>query len=169
MNARARGFTLIELLVVIAIIGILSSVVLASMNNARKKGRDARRRQDLKAIQTALELYYDTNGQYPTTSSGWWGNCSSYGSHGTTGSTGWVPNLAPTYMSILPLDPRSADGNVNSCYLYRSDGADYKLLAHLSVETGTCPPIAAGDGMYEPARSGSQCTIGLFSPGAVAW
>jgi len=54
-----RGFTLIELLVVIAIIGILSSVVLASLNSARQKGRDARRISDVKQVQLALELFYD--------------------------------------------------------------------------------------------------------------
>jgi prepilin-type N-terminal cleavage/methylation domain-containing protein len=60
-----RGFTLIELLVVIAIIGLLSSVVLASLNGARLKGRDARRISDLKQMQTALELYYSNQGSYP--------------------------------------------------------------------------------------------------------
>lgn len=55
---RSKGFTLIELLVVIAIIGLLSSVVLASLNGARKKGRDARRLADLKQLQVAMELYY---------------------------------------------------------------------------------------------------------------
>lgn len=59
-----RGFTLIELLVVIAIIGILSSIVLASLNTARQKGRDARRVSDIKQLQLANELYYDTNAQY---------------------------------------------------------------------------------------------------------
>ena len=54
-----KGFTLIELLVVIAIIGMLSSVVLASLNSARAKGRDAKRLADLRAIATALELYYN--------------------------------------------------------------------------------------------------------------
>ena len=53
---ESKGFTLIELLVVIAIIGILSSVVLASLNTARQKGRDARRLQDLKSIVTAVAL-----------------------------------------------------------------------------------------------------------------
>ncbi|MDB5238559.1 MAG: gspG [Candidatus Kaiserbacteria bacterium] len=67
MKSTRRGFTLIELLVVIAIIGILSSVVLASLNTARKKGRDARRIADIKQLQLALELYYDAQGQYPTT------------------------------------------------------------------------------------------------------
>jgi len=58
---------LIELLVVIAIIGILSSIVLASLNSARQKGRDARRISDVKQMQLALELYYDATGQYATT------------------------------------------------------------------------------------------------------
>ena len=60
-----KAFTLIELLVVIAIIGILSSVVVASLNSARVKARDARRVADLKQIQVALELYYDANNKYP--------------------------------------------------------------------------------------------------------
>jgi len=59
------GFTLIELLVVIAIIGVLSSVVLASLNSARQKGRDARRVSDIKQLQLALELYHDANAKYP--------------------------------------------------------------------------------------------------------
>ena len=65
-RTQTRGFTLIELLVVIAIIGILSSVVLASLNSARKKGRDARRISDIKQLQLALELYNDTNQGFPT-------------------------------------------------------------------------------------------------------
>jgi type II secretory pathway pseudopilin PulG len=51
-------------LVVIAIIGVLASIVLASLNSARRKSRDARRITDIKQIQLALELYYD--GQSPT-------------------------------------------------------------------------------------------------------
>ncbi|HEY0908265.1 MAG TPA: prepilin-type N-terminal cleavage/methylation domain-containing protein [Candidatus Paceibacterota bacterium] len=61
-----RGFTLIELLVVVAIIGLLSSVVLASLNAARSKARDAVRKSDLTQIQKALELYYDAYGGYPS-------------------------------------------------------------------------------------------------------
>lgn len=60
-----RGFTLIELLVVIAIIGLLSSIVLASLNTARAKTRDAIRLQDINTIKIALELYYNDNGKYP--------------------------------------------------------------------------------------------------------
>jgi type II secretion system protein G len=68
MKNSNKGFTLIELLVVIAIIGILSSVVLASLNSARQKARDARRIADIKQIQLALELYAgDNSGEYPDT------------------------------------------------------------------------------------------------------
>lgn len=66
-RSSPRGFTLIELLVVIAIIGILSSVVLASLNSGRLRSRDARRVSDLKQIQIALELYYSNCNVYPTT------------------------------------------------------------------------------------------------------
>jgi prepilin peptidase dependent protein D len=57
-----RGFTLIELLVVIAIIGILSAVVLASLNTARNKGGDAAVQSDLDGIRTEAEVYYNGTG-----------------------------------------------------------------------------------------------------------
>jgi len=62
---NSKGFTLIELLVVIAIIGLLSSVVLASLNTARAKARDARRQADFRQISTVLNFYYDKYGTMP--------------------------------------------------------------------------------------------------------
>lgn len=61
---RNKGFTLIELLVVIAIIGILSSVVLASLNSARAKGSDAAVKSNLSNIRAQAEILYDTYGCY---------------------------------------------------------------------------------------------------------
>jgi prepilin-type N-terminal cleavage/methylation domain-containing protein len=66
MNLR-RGFTLIELLVVIAIIGVLASVVLASLNSARAKGADAAIKSTVNNARAQAELYYDSNSNTYTT------------------------------------------------------------------------------------------------------
>ncbi len=63
-QTHTRGFTLIELLVVIAIIGILASVVLASLNTARDKGSDAAVKSNLNGMRAQAELFYDTGATY---------------------------------------------------------------------------------------------------------
>lgn len=62
---KSKGFTLIELLVVISIISLLSSVVLASLNSARVKARDAYRKQEIQQLVKAFTLYMDTRGSIP--------------------------------------------------------------------------------------------------------
>lgn len=56
-----KGFTLIELLVVIAIIGILSTVVLASLNGARQKAKEAKAKATINQARAAAEMYYNDN------------------------------------------------------------------------------------------------------------
>ena len=119
-KASHKGFTLIELLVVIAIIGILSSVVLASLNSARTKARDARRVADLKQIQIALELYYDANSSYPMVLSSLVGSANGQS------------------LSVLPTDPSSTAGNVVN-YKYAINSATptaYHLGATLEQAAG---------------------------------
>jgi prepilin-type N-terminal cleavage/methylation domain-containing protein len=128
-----RGFTLIELLVVIAIIGILSSVVLASLNTARLKSRDTRRIADLKQLQLALALFYDANTAYPAT----------------------LASLAPTYIAVIPADPLTAQG----AYKYAcspsgaATGSNYHLGATLEDSTNQ-----ALNGDVDAAAAGTVCT-----------
>ncbi len=142
MNKRNKGFTLIELLVVIAIIGILASIVLASLNSARKKSRDARRVADVKQIQLALEMYFDSNRNYP------------------------IPPLSTTLptgcggapcMSTVPTDPLGVAPNNAYNYAALGSGASctsYHLGA--SIEENN-PTLLDGDA---DAVAGTPCTNG---------
>jgi len=94
MKRSKHGFTLIELLVVIAIIGMLSSVVLASLNSARAKARDAKRMADIKQLKTALEFYFDTQDAYP-----------SLGSDGTGYVISGLSTPLGPYLPAIPTDP----------------------------------------------------------------
>lgn len=64
-NKKSKGFTLVELLVVIAIIGILATLIYASLNRTKQKGQDASRKSDLRQITLAMEMAYDHNQAYP--------------------------------------------------------------------------------------------------------
>ncbi|MBI3075051.1 MAG: type II secretion system protein [Parcubacteria group bacterium] len=94
------GFTLIELLVVIAIISILASVVLASLNTARQKSRDAKRISDVNQIRIALELYFDDNNGYPLALDN-------------------TTLVVPGYLPAIPLPPV---GTGEAAYLYQGLG-----------------------------------------------
>jgi type II secretion system protein G len=128
-NAYNTGFTLIELLVVIAIIGLLASIVLASLTSARAKARDAVRIAQMEQIRNALELYAaSNNGSYPNPGWGWRSQCAGWGTY-TQDQV--APGLVPTYIAQFPTDPGMvAASNVN-CYLYLSNGTDYKVLDYV--------------------------------------
>ncbi|HYC80068.1 MAG TPA: type II secretion system protein [Candidatus Binatia bacterium] len=113
-NIKEKGFTLIELLVVIAIIGILSAVVLVSLNSARAKSRDARRLSDLRQIMTALEIYYNDNGAYPDGAAAFNAAGPTANSQGPSGSTAteWQDFLA-----TWPTAPTPVDGTCNATAL----------------------------------------------------
>ncbi len=100
---RRTGFTLIELLVVIAIIGLLSSVILASLNTARSKANDAARISDVKSLETALEMYYNDHGTYPQTNGSGCPNISGSGCGYPISalSSFLVPEYIPTIPAIL--------------------------------------------------------------------
>lgn len=160
---KNKGFTLIELLVVIAIIGVLSSIVLSSVNGARARARDSKRRQDMVSLRTALELYRVSNGSYPLPSPGWWGGAST-GPCGPGNSTNYISGLVPNYMSSLPVDPANAPAPCTG-YLYASDGLNYKLLVHVTPESYP----AAGSTFYDPVRPTWSWMICSGEPACGSW
>ncbi|MBP7741424.1 MAG: prepilin-type N-terminal cleavage/methylation domain-containing protein [Candidatus Pacebacteria bacterium] len=121
MRSASRGFTLIELLVVIAIIGMLSSVVLASLNSARMKARDTKRQSDIHQIELAMKLYESANNFAPIVGPG--GYIETF--YPTTPNSGLAPLLVPTYMSAVPNDPKwmNVGGNAYFYYVANWDAA----------------------------------------------
>lgn len=123
-KSNINGFTLVELLIVVLIISILAAVGFISYSTAQKQARIAKRVEDLRNIRTALEIFYAKNGFYPSTN----GNLSSECIVGSSKASDQViPNLVPTYMTAFPADPKMDKATSLSCYIYRSDGKDYKL------------------------------------------
>jgi len=136
-----KGFTLIELLVVVAIIGLLATLSIVALNNARARARDAKRVADVKQVQTALELYYNDNGAYPASVSFLVGNA------GIATNSIVYMNQAPT--APVPFDGTSCDAT-KSLYVYNTTDAlkTYTITYCLGSAAGG---LAAGFGTATPA------------------
>ena len=142
----ARGFTLIEVLIVVAIIGILTAILVANYNDARKNSRDKIRKSELKEMQLALELYKSQNNSYPAS----------------------LDTLVPTFVPSVPLDPSGGS------YVYSSNNSSYKLMtanveslyvASFSDEFARCPR----QGTNCPSVTDIQGTYAVYSAGAEDW
>ncbi|HWH07394.1 MAG TPA: type II secretion system protein [Candidatus Paceibacterota bacterium] len=141
MQRTTRGFTLIELLVVIAIIGILSSVVLSSLNTARAKARDANRMAALKSIMLALELYYDKYGYYPasnSTNNTWGRDCGGWRGDNTPNT--FLKPLADEGFLQYYDDPVAGDCKIQYRSQYPADngpGQGYRIVIHMETKPNT--------------------------------
>lgn len=176
INQQRRGFTLIELLVVISIIGLLSSVVFASLNKARARSRDLNKIQKLVQIRNALEIYYSANRSYPKTFTNPGDTTKAIDGSCTMGTASltvvnppipgdvnniyvspndWIPGLVSSgAIANLPAIGHLYLGNTNyaDCYFYMSDGTDYKLSNVNALE------LMCSD------NTGQFCTNGILGP-----
>lgn len=97
-----QGFSLVELLITVSIIAILISIGIASYATINKQSRDTKRKGDLEQIRAALEMYRANNGYYPSVGTGSWVVTSS----ATDSLVGLTPVLVPTYIPVVPTDPK---------------------------------------------------------------
>jgi prepilin-type N-terminal cleavage/methylation domain-containing protein len=138
MRKYQKGFTLIELLVVIAIIGILSSVVLASLNSARGKGSNAAVKSQIAGMRAQAELYYSNQ------------NPNNY--------TGLCTD--PTFSSMLG-NATSTGGSAGDC-IVSPNGSEWSASAPLKVTEGTFTQWCAGSsgaskGLAAVVSTSSSC------------
>lgn len=146
-----KGFTLIELLVTITIIGVLAALITANLSDARARARDAKIKQNLIQLKTALRLYYNDYQTYPTTCS-----INSIKGCGTTGTTccpcsttvdfaaGGTTGCDTVYMNKFP------DGLGNNTVAYYQVASGENFCLTVMLENPSDPDILA---------SQSRCAI----------
>lgn len=153
MKFSTRGFTLIELMIVLAIVSLLSGVGYVNFSEARAQARDIERKADLRALQTAIELYRQQHGRYPAGCKGpnqWSGQdgtdyACEVGDPSYNGPGQYIVShdladptisFAPGFMSVLPTDPKLPDGisNVGYRYVTNAEGTAYKVMTINTVE-----------------------------------
>lgn len=170
---KQNGFTLIELLVVIAVIGILASVVMASLTSARVKSRNTRRSSDIVQLRNAFNLGLEGAGSLPNNAGAW--SCVSMSCY-----QGWAGNpsnatvdayLAP-YLSSKPSDPAGGSREYGG-YLYntawagsvRYNGLSYPAgsylywLVEMPATESTCAP--GGVLGFDPQGKYAACMLQL--------
>lgn len=117
-SKESQGFSLIELLVVISIMALLMALAAVSFSSAQRKGRDAKRRADMQAIQKGFEQYFADNNTYAA--------CNTMG-----GSVTYFP-------AGLPSDPSPSQSYSSSCSV-----SAYCYCARLESGTGNSTAAAA--------------------------
>lgn len=158
------GFTLIELLVVIAIIGILASVILASLNSARSKSRDAIRISDAHEIITAIEMYFTATGTYPPSGAAIAPNAS--WSNSSDASWDTLATVLQPYIPSLAKDPQqSANTSIwggaggGGAYSYINCGTNFMFVYQLETAKDVDPGAYCGASFHQYGGAGANTKI----------
>ncbi len=169
---KNKGFTLVELLVVMAILGVLVTLVAGGFRTAQMRGRDGKRKSDLREIANSLEVFMSDHGQYPSDTAGGQIQACPYDPGLGSGDCAWgsseFTDGDTIYFKIIPSDPVSSQ-----TYVYRivpgSNNQKFQLFARLeNPEDQNClggdcasPPIAFSCG-------GHTCNFAITSSNTTA-
>lgn len=139
LKQAKKGFTIIELLIVIAIIVILAGLVLTNIQGAQAKARDATRLGDIDSVATALEVFHNENGYYPSTIS--------------TDST--AADYVPGIQADALLDERGGDS-----ITFATPVADLGAAQSHASTTVTSDTVGSAGYIYVPFPTGctNDCT-----------
>jgi len=147
------GFTLMELLIVMVILAVLVAIATGTYASSSRRGRDNRRKNDLRNLTTALETYYSDKGRYPTSNSAgeMVGCCASPGC-GDVQVCEWGGQFKDTngtlYMVLTPEDPLSSQ-----TYFYEAGTDSYRIYAKLENT------LDEGDNVNQSGYTGTDCSL----------
>jgi prepilin-type N-terminal cleavage/methylation domain-containing protein len=142
---KKRGFTLIELLIVMVIMAILTIIITGTFASSIQRGRDARRKDDLRSLSGALEGYFNDKGKYPIGVNGIMMGCSTLDSQPCNWGGQFTDSKGTLYMVLIPSDPSKYT------YYYVSNGLKYQLYAKLENT------LDAGNGVVQGGYANTNC------------
>lgn len=158
-HQKQTGFSLIELLVIIAIIGILSSILVANINDARANARDTTIRQTARNIATMFDIEYSSNGQHTNHQYGWV-------------RPGTDPCSAQGFRGEFATELRTACENI----LNNTNYPDGTTVMHWGIDTNSFSPsqsysimIRMNNGNFHCVGTNGKSYEGPINPGTGNW
>lgn len=156
---KESGFTIVELLIVIVVIAILAAITIVAYSGIQEKAKFSKVQQDLKSMQKLIELYKGENGSYPTTGGVW--------SYSAASPNSFIPSLIPTYTNALPRFTADSTVDNGHCYVYNSNGTDYKLIRLGQPSLSSLEQASIPSSMKDQYNGSDR--YGLWSPGGAGF